>query len=64
MPKEYTVSCHAEEAKQPLHSIYHKLKQRKPAGRKKNRTDVQSKKKVVKTLQPLKEKDGVCSLDF
>ena len=64
MPKEYTESCHDEEAEQPLHSIYHKLKQRKPAGRKKNWTDAQSKKKVVKTLEPLKEKDEVCSLDF
>ena len=36
MPKEYTEGCHDEEAEQPLHSIYHTLKQRKPAGRKKN----------------------------
>lgn len=52
MPKEYTESCHDEEAEQPLHSVYHKLKQRKPAGRKKNRADVQSKKTLSKPYSP------------
>lgn len=63
MPKEYIESYHDKEAEQPLHSMYYKLKPRKPAGRKENWTDTES-KNDAKTLQPLKEKDGVCSLNF
>ena len=36
MPKEYTESYHDKETEQPLHSMYYKLKPRKPAGRKEN----------------------------
>lgn len=64
MPKEYIESCHDKEKLSSLYTPYTTRRNQENQLEERKTEQTYRAKKDAKTLQLLKEKDGVCSLNF